>query len=283
VTGPYTSLNCTLTLLKSAVRHAPTLLNGAYSRTADDPRFTDSLGAVESIVTSNGQADAGLFDVNLRDERYLPFEGAGAISEWLLELPTEFRSFDYRTISDVVLHVRYTARSGGSPLKERVAAELRDAVNDLARTEGQGLARLFRLRHEFPTEWHRFLNPAAAGGNNSITAKLDSERFPFSVRSKPLTVKRMQIVAKMNPKFVATHNAATIRVVLAAGDTAPTSSDHQLADLLVLTEDDGLLRAEKSFDHLPGKWTMTMWRDAGERVQPEAFDEIIWVCGYTVG
>ena len=35
---------------------------------------------VQSIVTSHGQNDSGLFELNFRDERYLPFEGAGAIS-----------------------------------------------------------------------------------------------------------------------------------------------------------------------------------------------------------
>ena len=35
------------------------------------------------------QNDSGLFEPNLRDERYLPFEGCGAISSWCLELPKE--------------------------------------------------------------------------------------------------------------------------------------------------------------------------------------------------
>ena len=38
------------------------------------------------------------------DPAYLPFEGAGAISIWSLKLPFAIRSFDYATISDVVLH-----------------------------------------------------------------------------------------------------------------------------------------------------------------------------------
>jgi hypothetical protein len=34
--------------------------------------------------------DAGMFELNFRDERYLPFEGAGAISEWRLEFLQRF-------------------------------------------------------------------------------------------------------------------------------------------------------------------------------------------------
>ena len=82
VTGPYTGVNCTLSLLKSSVRHGSTLLAGKYERQDVDPRFTGSVGAIQSVVTSNAQNDSGMFEANLRDERYLPFEGAGAISQW---------------------------------------------------------------------------------------------------------------------------------------------------------------------------------------------------------
>src|SRR5262249_50882458 len=103
VAGPFSSVPCTLTLLKHSMRHSSSA-SGKYARhlEGDDLRFSDSFGAVQSIVTSGAQNDSGLFDTNLRDERYLPFEGAGAISTWRLELPRQFRPFDYETISDVV-------------------------------------------------------------------------------------------------------------------------------------------------------------------------------------
>ena len=44
-------------------------------------------GATEAIATSTGQNDTGLFELNFRDERYLPFEYAGAVSRWRIELP----------------------------------------------------------------------------------------------------------------------------------------------------------------------------------------------------
>ena len=47
-----------------------------------------------------------IFDVDLRDERWLPFEGKGAASTWALELRAEDNAFDLATITDVVLHVR---------------------------------------------------------------------------------------------------------------------------------------------------------------------------------
>src|SRR5258708_6064754 len=106
VVGPYTTLNGKLTLLWNTVRANSSTPSGSYRRAktndglyVDDDRFIDDVGAMQSIVTSTGQSDSGMFEVNLHDERYLPFEGRGAISRWRLELPQETNAFDFTTIS----------------------------------------------------------------------------------------------------------------------------------------------------------------------------------------
>ena len=118
VVGPYTGVNCSLTLQSSSLRTSSLLANGTYARTGqDDIRFTDYFGSTDVIVTSTGNNDSSMFETNLREDRFLPFEGAGAISSWNLALPAQLRSFDYSTISDVILHIRYTARMAGDPLR----------------------------------------------------------------------------------------------------------------------------------------------------------------------
>src|SRR5262249_15468521 len=88
VVGPYAGVKARLTLLKSSVRTAAIAGADGYPRSgADDTRFADIFGSAQSIVTSTGQNDSGTFEVNLRDERKLPFEWAGAISQWRLDLP----------------------------------------------------------------------------------------------------------------------------------------------------------------------------------------------------
>jgi hypothetical protein len=120
VTGPHATVNCTLALKKSSVRKVQTLADGQYARDgAEDPRFDDYFGSLQSVVTSTAQHDAGVFDAEGGDGRYLPFEYSGAISEWQFQLPAnpaadEPAQFDYDTISDVILHMRYTAREGCS-------------------------------------------------------------------------------------------------------------------------------------------------------------------------
>lgn len=132
VPGPYASLNCTLTQTKSSIRRSPLLRDRSYPREgAVDDRFSDQVGSSQSILTRSGENDPALFDANLRDGRYLPFEGTGAVSEWQLVLPasssTDGGQFDYGTISDVILHLRYTAREGGTLLRDAAVSNLKRA------------------------------------------------------------------------------------------------------------------------------------------------------------
>jgi hypothetical protein len=177
VVGPYASVNATLSLLSSSVRKSP--IAGDYVRQGtDDDRFVDYAGSIQSVVTSSGTNDSGLFETNLRDERFLPFEGAGAISTWKIDLPSEYRAFDYSTLADVILHVRYTARQGVDPTK------VRTALDELLHQVGQArLALLFGLRQEFPTEWSAFAN-----GAGDFTVALRKDYFPYMVQGKTLVI-----------------------------------------------------------------------------------------------
>ena len=174
VVGPYTSVNCNLALLKSSLRKSPIAGEGYSRQGSEDDRFVDYIGAVQSVVTSSGQNDSGLFETNLRDERFLPFEGAGAESTWKLDLPKDYRTFDYNTISDVILHIRYTARQGVEP------AKVKAALDQLFKEANQSnLALLFSLRHDFPSEWSAFVNSA-----NDFSATIRKDYFPYFTQGK---------------------------------------------------------------------------------------------------
>ena len=187
VVGPYTPTNCTLTLLRSSVRINPTG-DGNYLRDPnnDDDRFVDYTGTAQTIVTSMGTNDGGMFETNLRDERFLPFEGAGAISSWRLELPTDFPAFNYLTISDAILHVRYTARQGGTALAKPAIDQLKAQLQIAGQS---GLALLFWLRHDFPTEWAAFINTNAA----TFTVTLQKAYFPYFAQGKKLSVDAIEL------------------------------------------------------------------------------------------
>jgi hypothetical protein len=187
VVGPYSPTNCGLTLLRSSVRVKPTA-DGDYGRDPNkaDDRFADYTGTAQTIVTSTGTNDSGMFETNLRDERFLPFEGSGAISSWRLELPTDFPAFNYLTISDAILHVRYTARQGGAALGKSAI----DQLNTQLQTVGQsGLALLFWLRHDFPTEWTAFINTNAT----TFTAMIQKTYFPYFAQGKNVSVDAIEL------------------------------------------------------------------------------------------
>ncbi|PTQ91459.1 hypothetical protein C8R30_1323 [Nitrosomonas nitrosa] len=192
VAGPYTSVSCTLSLLKSSLRKSPSLKDDEYARQgSEDDRFIDYFGTVQSIVTSSGNNDSGMFETNLREERLLPFEGAGAESTWKLELPSDFRQFDYNTIADVILHFRYTARQGGAQMRDKAMEHLKEVIG---KANSSGLALLFYLKQDFPSEWHRFLTGAK---NYKIMVKTD--HFPYFTQGKDIAIDELQIHAlKMN-------------------------------------------------------------------------------------
>ena len=158
VASPLTGVHCRLTMLSSATRVSPEVRppaqhccrdgrdHSGYAPCADDPRVVREYAARESIATSSGQNDSGLFELNFRDERYLPFEYRGVVSRWRIELPPENNYFDPDTLTDLVLHVNYTAREGGEALRDAAARDAR------GRLPGDGL-RLFDVRHDFPDAW----------------------------------------------------------------------------------------------------------------------------------
>jgi hypothetical protein len=226
VTGPYTGVHCTVRLLSNEIRwdRTPPPDPDGYARTEpDDPRFIMDRRVLQAIVTSTGQSDSGLFDGNLHDERYLPFEAAGAVSTWSLELPGDFRSFDYNSISDVILHLRYTARDGGDALKEKVVAATRDLVGRGLLRDGAGppdrrpLERLVSLRHEFPSEWHRFISSSDAAP--SVTVDVSPARFPYFVQGREITIKKATA-------SVRTKTGDSIPVAVGPGHTAPAPSSN---------------------------------------------------------
>jgi len=228
VTGPYTGVFCTLTLLRNTIRTTPSLSQHGYARTRDgaDPRFRDNVGAIQSITTSHGQSDSGLFELSLRDERYLPFEGAGAVSSWRIQLAKQFQPFDYDTIADVILHLRYTAREGGEALRSQAATELQQAVNETALAENRrGLYRWFSLKHEFPNQWYRFLTDSDADTGDHVQAfPMTSDRFPYMFQGKRLRIAGVQVVAL--PKEV---DLEPFDVYLTASGVVPNESNDRLS------------------------------------------------------
>jgi len=202
VTGPYTSMGATLTYESGMIR-----------RSIEAEEFLPE-ASIQTVAISVGQDDTGLFEPNLRDERYLPFEGRGvADSSWRLELPATVRSFDYETISDVILTIRYTAREGGSVFGDGVQTGLADALQALQRADaiaepekGVGQVRLFSARAEFPDAWRAFIAEGTGGGAADLEFDLNEERFPQAEVVGSREVDVMAFFVRFRPDAIAVSN-----------------------------------------------------------------------------
>jgi hypothetical protein len=103
--GPYTDVCALLTQNYSKVEMAATVGSAVK----------ENLRANQQIALSHGMDDNGHCQINFQDERYLPFEFTGGISSWILSFPNkEAQSALINSLSNVVVHVCYTARTEGA-------------------------------------------------------------------------------------------------------------------------------------------------------------------------
>ncbi|MBC7601768.1 MAG: hypothetical protein H7255_03790, partial [Ramlibacter sp.] len=252
VTGPYVGIHCKAQLLKSSYRQNVDVAPGYERLAPDDPgnpdnRFIDDRKILEAIVTSTAQNDAGLFEPTMRDERFLPFEGAGAISTWRVDLPKELETFNYDTISDVIFHLRYTARDD-----ETLRGAATTAVKALLATaSARPLLRLFSLRHEFTGEWNRFVNSPTSAAT-TMTVDLGAARFPYFAQGRQISICNARVIARSK-------SAAAPDFAIAPGLTLPGSGS-----------------SEWTGQQDPGSWTV------GTSADPKAIEELFVVLAYTV-
>lgn len=179
VTGPYTNVSATLRLIASKVRTTPTMDNEAL--VSVPPQRT------VSIAMSSGNNDAGVFELNFHDERYMPFEGAGAISTWKLTLPQSIPPFDYQTITDVVMRISYTAQEDESLRQEVDGLKGQIESSLIQYLSKNAMRRVFSLRDEFAKE---FVKLTASPPGTAVMVVIPPLHFPFFLRSaKIATIK----------------------------------------------------------------------------------------------
>ena len=183
ILGAHTSLNCTLRLLEHKFRtNAIVKSKSDYPERTDqtDDRFSTVNVPISSIAVSSLEDENGVFELNFHDERYLPFEGAGTISKWRIELPNKFKQFDYDTITDVIIRLRYTSVDGGDKLNIPATESVQDyikSVEELSREEG--IFTIFDLKNDFPNEWHSANNPVAGATERIMIINNLNEKLPF--------------------------------------------------------------------------------------------------------
>ncbi|UII31481.1 hypothetical protein LVD17_24620 [Fulvivirga ulvae] len=182
ITGPYSNVSAVLTLKESYIRKEAKLdADGGKLSLVPASRTT-------TVATSTAQNDSGVFRLDFRDERYMPFEGAGAVeSTWRLELPRTFKMFDYSSINDVILHISYTA-DYDVLFREKIEGANEEAsgyLESLLSGSDFGLPRVFSIRQEFSQTFHRLLHRPVG---EVVPLQLGERHFPLFLQGRQLHI-----------------------------------------------------------------------------------------------
>lgn len=186
IAGPYTTVGATLTMTRSHIRKGNTYSSSTLEAEAS---------TVESIATSSAQNDSGVFEMNFRDERYMPFEHKGAVSEWTLELSDLVKQFDFNSISDVIIHMQYTAKEGGATFADAVKLDFPNKLSAIA-PKNIGLYYAINLKHDMPNQWHALKTAGHA------TIRIPKNRLPYFMQGLAPVISEVAVVA--NSEHVST-------------------------------------------------------------------------------
>nr|RBQ97281.1 hypothetical protein FVER53263_20147 [Fusarium verticillioides] len=193
IVGPYTNLNATLRLTSHQYRVTSSAANAVDYMAQDADSFRADHIPISAISICHGSGDAGVFNLSFNGPKYMPFEGAGVISSWSLDLPTEIRKFDYDTISDVVVQIQYTAQEGGSLLRAAANEAVRKTSRAIKNQGSQdGYWAMFDLKNDFSNEWYMLTKGLtaekkdASGHDAASQMKLGNikDRLPFWSRQQ---------------------------------------------------------------------------------------------------
>lgn len=173
VVGPYKNLNATLTQLshKTLIEAAKEGLDHLLDPSKPQPLSVRANWRMnEQVALSRSVNDSGLFQLNFQDERYLPFEGTGAVSTWRLELNGQPSAYDVATLTDVIIKLDYTALQGGDVF----AADVKKLLKKREKSSENPLvgATLLNLSREFSAEWNAFLANPSQGISFKVTRDL---------------------------------------------------------------------------------------------------------------
>ena len=169
-------VNATLTQLSSklvmatdikAVKHLIDPANEATTNVRVNWRANQQVALSH---TDQYTENSGMFELNFGDERYLPFEGTGAVSNWRLELNGTKGAYNPADLLDVTIKLRYTAKQGGS----RFANEVKGVLKPYHATS------FFDLAYNFPDQWVALTE----GDSDEVDIAFTQAMFPNMSSSK---------------------------------------------------------------------------------------------------
>jgi hypothetical protein len=233
VVGPYQKIKATLTQKSNKIVLSPSKQTVEYLITGEgEPEsgtLTTNWRPNQHVALSSGINDTGVFELNFQDERYLPFEGTGAVSDWELQMPIASNRIDFGSISDVIIKINYTALDGGENYYDEITAlpVLQEADNPV----------YFNCNQNFASNWYRFIDTPPESDQQTLTFDPGKSLFVSHVENIVIDLVYIQLdvtentnLASANPflslkigsksqEITLTRNYACIRLEPAVGET----------------------------------------------------------------
>ncbi|CCF44418.1 hypothetical protein CH063_03331 [Colletotrichum higginsianum] len=110
-----------------------------------------------------------------------------------LETAYQFETYthsDCKTISDVIIHLRYTAKDGGDTLRSAVEESLDTSIKDAAKNTQTAL---FDLKNDAPDSWHMLLSSQSERAVAQMRGL--KSRLPYLARSQGIKVTSVKMYA----------------------------------------------------------------------------------------
>ena len=155
-----------------------------------------------------------------------------------MSLPKNFKTFDYDTINDVILHISYSA-DYDELFREKIEGRNEHLEQQLTSSDVT-MYRLFSMRQEFSQSFHRLMhNPAVT---TTIPIELSEQHFPLFLQGRRLAISRADLILQYEkPMFLDSSGAlpanaaGSLQVTLSANGSATDNLDFSTsgnADLL---------------------------------------------------
>ena len=192
-------ISATLTLQQHRYRIVTSGSAADYLKAPDsmaDARIQSDNVPINSIAlstitnTNSTTTSTGVFNLDFSAPSYMPFENAGALSTWLLELSSSpfLSAIDPASVADIVMHLNYTAVNGPASFKANtVVPALETFIQGKTSSDGKSLLATFDLATDFPRElWSRFAKAPGAGAaaaHRELPIAGIARKLPFFTRS----------------------------------------------------------------------------------------------------
>ncbi|SDA19785.1 virulence plasmid A protein [Nitrosospira sp. Nsp18] len=172
VVGPYQNIKAILTQTKNSVATDGTIEAVKYllAPSGDMPKgVRQNWAQNQSIAISRGLDDSGLFTLDFQDQRYLPFENTGAVSDWTLSMPLDTNRFDFEQLSDVIITLRYSALFDGN-----LETQVKTALGQTPLTGGVYVDGSMQS-----SAWQTFLVDHSDGSNQTLTLNVNPAQLGY--------------------------------------------------------------------------------------------------------